>query len=696
MGVMNQLRENTGVILWILVISFGVIWVLQDAGTFDVVGNLSNNVANINGDVVTVKQFQQSLQGRLDAYQRKNGDAPPPQLRDQIEDQVFKQIVDDHLREQEAKRLGISVSDNELVDMVLGDNPHQLIKLYFSDGKGGVDRALLQNFLDNPDANASWIQLEKVLRAQRQQEKLENLVTATVRVSDRDVDEEYQHRNIRADTRFVALRYAALPDDSVKVSDRDLKNYYDDHHEDYARKKSYTLDYVSLSKDPTPEDTAAVLKDISSMRDAFLASDNDSLFLARNASEKPYTDAFFRRDELDQPIADAVFNSPKAGTLVGPIISGKAVHLVKILEVKKADKPAVHARHILFRAGKGDKSARAEARKKALEVRTLIRKGADFAEMASQYGSDGSRSRGGDLGWFGPGRMVKPFEDAVFKARVGHLIGPIETDFGYHLIEVTGRADRAVRIADLALGIRTSVATLNSLQEKLDDVQYYATDKGNFKAEAKRAGLELHTVQTEAEQQFIPDLGNSLKLQTFLDKSKAGAISDVIELNDKFIVVSLAAITPAGYRSFDDVRNQIEPRVNNEKKAAIQHARLENALTDVGFDGLASALPGAIVQTAANLSFSSATVPGLGREPKFVGTALGLDKGETSKVIDGNNAVFVLQVSNVKKPAPLPDADRAQLLATLLKQRQNQVRNEWLTALRDRSDITDNRRAIFQ
>lgn len=696
MGVMNKLRENTGVILWILVIAFGVIWMLQDTGGLDVIGNVGNRLAVVNGDPITLEEYNQAVQARIDQYQQQNGESMPPQMVDQTREQVFNQLVNDRLREQEMDRLGIDVTDAEVLDMVLGDEPHSLIKLYFGDGNGGVDRALLQNYIENPEASATWVQIENILRSQRRREKLDNLISASVRVSEKEVEDEYLRRNRKVDTRFVALRYAALPDDSVEVTDADLRAYYNAHKEDYARKRTYTIGYVSRSKVPPPEDTALVVRELESLRESFAAAEDDSLFLALNASDRPYTDAYFRRDELDEDLAEAVFANPTPGEIIGPVFSGGMAHLVKILDVRAPQETAVRARHILFRAGKDDADARARAREQALDVKRQIQNGADFAEMARQYSSDGTRNRGGDLGWFGPGRMVKPFEEAAFKARVGRLVGPVETDFGYHLIEVTDRADKEVKLADFAERIQTSVTTLNRLQEQLDDLQYFATESGDFAAEAERAGMTIQTVQVEEGQRFIPGLRNSSRLMHFLEASDVGDVSDVIELDDQFIVASVQAITPEGYRSFDEVRGQITPKVMNQKKAVIQHRRLEQALNQYGFEGMGEHLDGALVQTARDLSLNATIVPGLGREPRFIGEALGMAEGETSPVIDGESASFVLQVAQIHEPAPLDDAERARLRDSILQQRKATLRNRWIVALRDEADITDNRRRFFQ
>jgi len=695
MGVMNRLRDNTGVILWILVFAFGVIWVLQDSGGLDAVGNVGNNIGSVNGDVISVEEFNNAVNAQVQSYSNQAGESMPPQMLDQTRERVFNQLVESRLREQEMDRLGIAVSDQELVDMVQGADPHPIIKAYFSDGNDGVDRSLLQNFIDNPEAVQDWINIENYLRQERRREKLDNLVGATVRISDADVMEEHRRQNLTVNAEFVALRFAALPDDSISYSDRDLRNFYNQNKEEFARKKSYTFSYVSRSKSPTAADTAAVFRDVELLRDTFVETENDSLFLVRNGSERPWSSAYFRPDELDESISSVVFENPEPGTVVGPVIAGDEVHLIKVIDVRKPEEPAVKARHILIRAPEDDTKARAEALREANDVRRRIVGGERFEDLAREFGDDGTASRGGDLGWFGPGRMVAEFEEAAFNAPVGRLVGPVETQFGYHLIEVTDRAELEARIADFALGLRASAATLNAAQTELDDLQFFSAEEGSFEEEAERRGLAIQTVSVEEGQQFIPGLGNSRSLQLFLESGKPGDLSDVIELNNEFVVARLNDVTPEGYRDFEDVKSQLEPRLRNKLKAEIQVARLREALDAHGFDELGNAV-NSPMRTAEGIGFSNMVIPGLGRDPKFVGTAIGLAEGEVSKVLSGEAAAYVIRVTAVNEPTPLTPAEIENMRERLIAQRRNQVRQQWVATLRESADIDDNRRLFLQ
>ncbi|MEX1054537.1 MAG: peptidylprolyl isomerase, partial [Rhodothermales bacterium] len=410
---MNKMRENTGVILWILVFAFGIIWVLQDTGALDVVGQgNATNIVMVDGDPITYEEFTRAVDAQVQQYQQQTGESMPPQMIDQQREAVFQQLVDGKLREHEMDRLGISVTDEEIYEMVMGDTPHPIIKVYFGDQEGNVDRALLQNFVQNPEARQDWIQIENYLRSERRREKMDNLISATVRVSEEEVRDEHRRRNLRVDAEWVGLRYADLPNDSVTVTDRDFQRFYDEHKEDYERKRTYQVKYVTRTKQPSPQDSSAIRSELERLRPRFQEAIDDSVFLARNASEIPFDSAWVAANDLDPEIAAAVFESPTPGRVAGPIFSGDRAHLVKIVEIRPSERQAVRARHILLRSAEDDE----QIRNRLVEIKNAITNADEFAAQARQHSQDGSAAAGGDLGWFGSGQMVEQFEEAAFGA----------------------------------------------------------------------------------------------------------------------------------------------------------------------------------------------------------------------------------------------------------------------------------------
>ncbi len=697
MGVMNKMRENTAVVLWILVFAFGVIWVLQDSQVFDAIGtNAFRNIAEVDGEPILYEEYSRALDQQLQQYQAQTGESVPPQLMDMYRNQIYDQLIENKLREREMDRLGVQVSDAEVVEMVLGEDPDPFIVQQFGDGNGGINRQLLQSVIDNPDARDSWVQVEEYLRNKRRQEKLGKLIEATVRVSEQEVQDEYIKRNKKVDAEYVALRYADVPDEEVTVSDRDLRDFYNTNKEDFKQERTYDVEYVAFSKQASAQDTTRILDELTALQEGFATSTDDSAFVANNLSTRPYTSSYFGPDELDTEIADAVFSDPTVGRVIGPIQVQNQAHLIKIQDVRRRDDPVLQARHMLVKFNPDDTDAvKAAARQKTQDLKRRIQQGESFANLAREFSEDpGSGARGGDLGWFGKGKMVKPFEEAAYAARIGQVVGPVESQFGYHLIEVQARGDQEVQIADLVQTIEASPQTLNALDERAGDLQYFATESKDFASEvAKHEDLTLENVQVQEGMEVIPGLGQSRAVTNFLATAENGAISDVIELNDRLVVLHVKNITAEGYRSLEEVRAELEPRVILDKKKQMQVQKLQSLLDQgTDFDGLAEAA-GVTNRVASGVTFNNTLVPTLGREPNFVGTVLGMEEGEVTGVLEGASSAYVVRMTRLYEPDMNQfEAAKANLEQQLLNQKRQQMRTQWLAELREKSDVIDNRR----
>ncbi|PSQ73949.1 MAG: peptidylprolyl isomerase [Bacteroidetes bacterium QH_6_64_77] len=687
MGAMNTLRQNTGVILWILVLSFGIIWTLQDSDVFSAMNQPDRNVATVNGAPIQQEEYQQVVKRVRQRFQQQLGGTMNPQMQSRIRDRAYDQVVDQKLLEQEMTRLGISVTDSEVESMVFGENPHPLIRKQFADSTGQINYQLLQNMAQDPQRESQWLKIEEYLRRQRRQRKMTSLVQATIQVSEQDVENYHRRQNTSASARYVSLRYAQVPDDSVSVSESDLRSYYDNNKEDFKRERTATLKYATTSKEATAEDSSNIASDLDELREDFATTESDSLFLLNNASDNDFSSEYKTADQMNARVADSVYANPEPGRIVGPVFGGGQAHLIKIRDTRPAETQYAHARHILLKTDQAD----SEMMSRLQALRDSIESGAaSFAEMARRYSDDQSAAEGGDLGWFAEGSMVDAFGDAVFGAEPGALVGPIRSEFGYHLVRVEARASQAVQMADLAYNLTPSQATLSDKESTLGDLAYFAEENGNFREEAQRLDLTVQEVQVETNQSSFPGIGESPALSRFLENASAGDISEVTELSDKFVVARVTDVTPEGYRSFSDVKSQIRPKVALQKKREVQGRRMERALSQNGFDALPNVL-GTQMRTQSDVTYSTETVPGLGREPKFVGAVFGLEVGETSGVVEGENAAFVVEVTEKNTPPPLTEQQRQQIRKQLLKQRRKQATSDWLSALKEDATIMDNR-----
>ncbi len=695
MGVMAKMRESTKFVLYALVVAFGLIFMLQDTQVFDVIGSTGQVVGKVNGEDIPYDVYQANLTNRIAAYERQTGATLPTQLRDAEADRLFQELIDDKLRQMEMDRLGITVSDDEIRELITGNDPYPLIKQYFQGSDGELDRTFLQNFIADPNNAETLIGIEQYVRQERRKEKFDNLMNTAVRVTDAEAREDYVASNKKMNVSYVAFRYAAVPDSLITYGDSDLRAYYNNNKSDYARNKSYTIDYVTIPKVPSPEDSSSVREELMQLIQPFTETDEDSVFLARNFSTKPLTDAFFGPGDLADEISGAVFGDVTVGRVIGPVIAGEEIHVLKITDRQRADEPAVRARHILFSAAEGNESLRQSAKATADGVMTQLRAGESFASLAQQLSADtGSGERGGDLGWFGRGTMVAPFEDAAFSASVGQLIGPVATRFGYHIIEVTDRTNWEVQVADLARPLTASLATIQDIENRLDDIAVFAEESGSIREEVQRRNdsVPVQTAEVEEGESFIPGIGNSRALINFVRNSKEGTISRVIELNDQFLVAQLTQVTEEGFRPFSEVRTEVEAKVKTAKKREYQHRKLEEGLAqgNQSLEDLSAAV-GAPVQSLQNITLNSPVVGSLGREPKFLGTAYALTDGALSGVVDGTNSAFVIRLDDSAGVGDVTPADLEASRQKLLQVAQAEFRSKWLTDLRENANIVDNR-----
>ena len=685
MGTMNRMRENTGVVLWVLVISFGGLWVLQDSGVFDTIGtDPLGKVIIVNGDPITRDVYSRQLEAQLEQIRRTNNGNVTPQQLELERERAYNALVENSLRERVMDDIGVTVSDAEVRELILGENPHWLIRQNFSDGAGGINRALLQNVIDDPAQRPTVIQIEQFIRLSRREQRFNQLLEATARVSDADAKSAWMLQQKSADAEFFLLQYADVPDSLVSVTDRDVRRYYSDNQEDYARERLYTIQIASLSRLPASEDTLAIMRELERLQQGLEEAENDSLFLAQSGSEISWSDNFRSASTLAPEIASSLFEQgdvPQIGDVIGPIIVNGQAQLIKVTDTRPAEDTHVRARHILV----NDKENPAAIR----DIRRRIQAGEDFAAVAAQMSDDpGSGSNGGDLGWFGPGRMVAPFEEAAFGASIGTLVGPVETDFGLHLIEVNHRATVDVQLAQLAYTIDVSVATLNSIQEALEDLAYYADEEGDFVGEASRRNIELQVLQVQDGQTAFPGFGQSFAMEAFLRDSDVGEISPVIELDDVALVVQVVDIEEAGYEPFDTVEPQVRQLALLQKKRDHQVTLLREAYESGGYDGLADALD-ITPQIASGVSFQSPIISGLGRDYHFVGIVLGLEAEEDSGVIEGENGTYVVRVTDVFEPVEISDDELNNLKNNLSSEQQTAMLRDWISSLRESAKIED-------
>lgn len=590
MGIMEKMRKSTGVILWVLIFSFGILWALADTRVFDALQAGPNNLGEVNGEPISLEEYNSRISYYLDQYSQQTGNSVTPEMRAYYEDQAWEELVASKLIQQKMDDLGITVTDQEVVDMITGSNPDPFIRQQFQREDGTIDRVALQAAIEAPENSQVWVMVEQQLRQKRRQQKMTNYIQSSMEVSNYEVEQAYVKRNTFADVSFVRFPYAEISDSAVSVTESDLREYYNNNLEQYNRQESYRFQYVSFDKTPTREDTMRTMKEVQGLRSDFANAQSDSLFLQRYQSATPYSAEFVNESDVSEKY--------------------RAVMDLEVGEVSEA----------------------------------IMQDGQVFA--------------------------IKKLDERGDEVKFVVLTFNIQAD---------------------------PIATIDQKAEEADDFSFFAEEDG-FEEEAQRRELQVREAFATKGNAFIAGLGQSRQIMNFLETAGEGAISNPIELSNQFVVLQVTEVVPEGPRPFEEVQSQVRNIVINNNRKEQVHQQVNDLLaSNQSLEALASAA-GKEVSQAENLGMNAAVIPGAGREPEVVGAIFGLDEGEQSGPISGNNAVFVVQIQNRNDadPQAMTPAERQQIRQQLQQQKSASFSQVWMDQLKEDADIEDYRATLLR
>lgn len=611
-----------------------------------------NNIGEIAGSTISIDEFNAVVQEQENNYilsfGRQPGDREMTSLRQQAWDLLIarKAIVPQY------EKVGVEVGSDEVWDMIQGKNIDENVKSSFVDSSGNFDRSRLIQYLQsvdampaNSEARVRWETFKSSLVPGRARIKYENLLIKTNYVTEAEAEKDYHTQNDVAEVKFLYVPYFAISDSLAKVSDGELRSYYDKNKEKYKAKETRSLSYVSFPVIPSAADTATVKAEMDRLAAEFTTTKEDSLFAVDNTDGQS---AFTQYTPSTLPPALSSM-SLSEGTVVGPFIDNGNYKLIKMVKSGKDTIYNAKASHILIKWDDTSDASKKAAKEKARKILSDIKGGASFAEKAREFGTDGTATQGGDLGWFRSGQMVKPFEKAVFDAtKKGLLNDVVETDFGYHIIEVTGVKDNtSYTVATIERAITPSDETQNEASRKADAFATDVSSIDEFKETAKKNNytvIDANEVGTADRRVSNLNDARSIVIWLFRD-AKKGKVSEVFELNDEYVVAVMTGETEDGYKPFEKAKEEITPFVRNEIKGKLL---IEKIKAQKGtLDEVAKAVsPDATVGSSSDLKLNTSTLPTAGFDPIAVGTAFSLENGKTSAPFAGENGVLVMELQN--------------------------------------------------
>jgi peptidyl-prolyl cis-trans isomerase D len=559
-------------------------------------------------------------------------------------------------------------------------------------------------FKSNPEGLVMLKQREKDAELNAKFTIYNSLVKGSLYTTDAEGKMKYEMEANKVNFDFVSVPYSSIKDSDVKISDEEIIAYMKTKEKRFKSEESRELDYVLIEEKPSNQDESEIKKNVDALLTSrveykdgkndtiqgFKSVTNNAEFVNAN-SDIPFDSTFIAKKDLPSEHAEQLFNLP-AGEVYGPYMYNNYYCISKGLGRKSGAN--AKASHILISyegtqvPNKKEKRTKEEAKAKAEVLLVQVKANpAMFSMLAMTNSDDSSAQQGGDLGYFSQGQMVKPFNDFVFNNSIA-TIGLVETDFGFHIINVTDKQD-AVKLATIAQKIEASESTNDNIYTQATKFEMDAANK-DFAVLAKESKLVVNpSVRVKAIDENFGSVANQRQIVkwAFSEDIKVGDVKRFEVLNVGHIIAKLKKVTEKGLMAVEDARPQVEQILKNKKKAEKIKAKLSGA----SLDAMAKA-NNVTVQQAIDITLESPSLPGAGFEPKVVGTAFSSATGKVTATIEGNAGVYVVMTKSVVK-APVLKSHTDYV--NKVKQQVASYSGRVIPALKSDADIQDNRADFY-
>lgn len=710
MAIISSIRKRAGLIVAVIGIALFA-FVLGDFQG-QLFTSQEQNAGEIGGQPISVIAFENEVQRIADVQkERRQQAALDEETMSRIRDNVWEKFISELAFKPHFQNAGIAVSDGEVKELILGSDPDPLVVQYFTDQQsnqlipyfrdemtGKLKAQSVKIYVDSlpPQEKSRWAEFESLLRESREQSKYFSLIKKGLYVTTEQAKQDYINLNQSVDFSYVLKPYSALADSLVKVEDKDLLKYYNENQYKYKQDESRRLEYVIFDIKPTEQDHAETKAAIDRLAEEWKQTTSvqeDSFLVVREAEERWFDTTYYGKGKLFEQI-DSIAHASEKGTVLPPYIENNKYKLCKVIDWKMMP-DSVKARHILIKVPEGDTVAKAKAKVRIDSIYNAIKKNKNFDALAKKLSEDeGSGEKGGDLGWFTVGRMVQEFQYACFNGKKGDM--PIVyTQFGYHLIEIMDQS---------ALTRQTAVATIDRTIEAgsktRQDIYNHAVDfitKYHTSETFDKGVQDMHLVKRFADplkesDKAIAGIDNPRELIRWAFKEEKGAVTtEPFSFTDKYVVAHLADVREEGIATLEQKKEEVTLGAKKAKKAE-QFIEEINKLNAKTLEDLASK-QNLQVNTSEAATFSSYTLPNVGREMNLYGPVFTQKPGVLSKPIAGESGVYVVKVNKITEAPATTDYSTAKNQAK--SNLTYRVDAEATEAIKKKAEIKDNRAKFF-
>ena len=717
MAVLNKIRQRSLFLILIIALalfSFVLSDLFKNSSAFT---GSQDIVATINGQDVNRVDFM----NKVELAQRQLG---PNGTSTQAMNRVWDLEVRKAIMKTQFDELGLTVEKDQMRDLL--KNSFSSFPEFLNEA-GVFDENKLNEFIANLKATSptptvlggqiqinydDWVDNEKSIAVGAQEQSYYNMIKAGITSTIGEAKVDYVLENEAVDVKFVQVPFSSISDSIVKVSKSEIEDYINANQKKFEVDASRDINFVEFKEVASIEDEEAIknsviallnnkveYNDVSKLNDTIigLRETKDVENFINTYSDVKYNDNFVSKNTLPATVQDSIFKLG-VGQYYGPYKDNGMFKISKVV-AEKTIPDSVKVRHILI-PFVGAQSAQpdvtqteAEAKKTADSVLAVVKANkSKFPELVTALSSDlGSVEKGGEYDFHPYNTMVPEFNDFEFEGKTGDL-GVVKTAFGFHIIEILGQKEknRVLKIATLGQKIEPSEKTIDDVFNATSKFEIAIQDK-DFQEVATKNSYEVKPVNGIKElDENIPGLGSqrSIVRWAFEDGTKVGDYKRFSIPNGGFVVVQLSASNKKGLMSVEAASVTAIPEIRKEKKAKM----IREKIAGKSMDAIASS-QNVTVQNASAVNMKNPTLSGAGNEPLVVGNAFGLKVGQKSKLIDGNNGVYMIEVTN-KTEAPKLDNYQAvanRLTAARVGAAQVKVYN----ALKEAAEIEDNRAKFY-
>ena len=700
MGTLGKIRNRSGLLL--TVIGFAMLaFILGDfMQSKRSSGPSTLYVGEVLGENILIQNFEKTVDQGIENWKSQNsGSIVTQSVIANVRNQAWSQLTRELIMKEEYDKLGLGISDDEWMERISGVNVHpevSKIQAFQNQNTGQFDRTKVLGYLQQVEEDQTgesvrnWLSFQDYLINVISNSKYDKLVEKGAYINFDEAKISYNEgtQNITYD--YLSIPLSLIDDTIVSVSNKEVKNYYNENKENYKQDLSRDIDYVVFTVVPTKEDDQETYNSLLDLKSDFATYDDFTTIVRRNTDNNALF-TFQTKEQLENDSAFSNLINNEKGTVIGPYkLNNLAYRLTKLADVQNRP-DSVEARHILISpsAVKSLDSVKIVIN----DLKRQIESGVDFALLAQNFSDDKSSGiKGGELGWFAEGQMVELFNEVCFTSKKNEL-NIIETQFGVHLIQVMNksRLNKKYKVVYIDRNVSASTETYNSYYTQAASfVSQVVTDNLPFDSVVNFENLVKRSdAQVNPNKQNIVGLPNSRSIVRWMNESEEGDVSEVFEFDNSYVVAKLTNENSEGFSAIEEVENSIKQEIRNEKK-------YEEIISRMGeyqnLNDVAEKFNLNIVRNQ-KAKLSSLSVDQLGYVPEVIGTVFSTEVNQLSNPIKSQSSVNLISV--VSKDQYRSEGDFSAEQKSLFEKIKSYNATASFKSLEKNANLIDNRSDIY-